>query len=66
MKNSKTLNVVTNVLYIASGLTFASSFFVKDNEKAVNRRWLSVGLFAGAWGIELTSKIANNKKLIGS
>jgi len=64
MKNSKTLNVVTNVLYIASGLTFASSFFVKDNEKAVNRRWLSVGLFAGAWGVELTRRAMGNQKLI--
>ena len=65
MKNKQTLNVVTNVLYIASGLTFASSFFVKDNEKAVSRRWLSVGLFAGAWGIELTSRAMSNQKLIG-
>jgi len=60
----KTVNVISNILYISSGLVFTSSFFIKDNEKAVNRRWLSVGLFAAGWGTQITGTVMANKKLI--
>ena len=51
-------------MYISSGLAFASSFFIKDNDKAVNRRWLSVGLFGAGWATQITGTVLANKKMI--
>jgi hypothetical protein len=47
---------VQKVGYIVSGALLISSFFVKDNKKAVNRRWWAVGVFGGVWAYELISR----------
>ena len=63
-QTSKTVNTIGNVLQIGAGLMLASSFFVKDNDKAVNRRWAAVGVFALGWGMNISTVILANPKLI--
>lgn len=57
----KNMHKLSLYMQIGSGLLFGSSFFIKDNEKAVNRRYWSVGLFATAIGIEYLSKPTKQK-----
>ncbi len=47
---------INAVCTISAVLLFASSFFVVDNRKAVNRRWISLGLVAAGWGVEVIAK----------
>ncbi len=54
---------------IASGLILISSFFTEDNKKAVNRRWVALGLFASGFVIKAISteiKIKETKFTIRS
>ena len=51
----KNIHTLTNLMKIGSGLLFASSFFVKDNEKAVNRRYLSLGILGAGFLIDIAS-----------
>lgn len=44
-------------LALAGAATMVSSFFVKDNSKAVNRRWIALGLFGASWAVELGTKV---------
>lgn len=53
---------VAFILQMASPLVFMSSFFVEDNKKAVKRRWVSVGLFAAGYGIQLIDTLKVVKK----
>ncbi len=55
---------VSMIVYGVSALTLVSSFFVKDNTKAVNRRWLALGLFGAGWAIELAPKLLSKKSII--
>lgn len=50
---------IQKIGYIASGALLVSSFFVKDNKKAVKRRWWAVGVFGGTWAYELISRKAS-------
>lgn len=43
----KTVNTIGIIAQWGGGLAILSSFFVKDNDKAVNRRILGAGLFVG-------------------
>ena len=58
--DNKTLNTIGTAMQIGAGLLLVSSFFVKDNSHAVNRRWLSVGLFAAGLGVQVVA----SKKLV--
>jgi hypothetical protein len=42
------------ILNIAGGVALVSSFFIKDNKKAVNTRWAALGLFGAAWISRIT------------
>ncbi len=53
----KPLKVITTGAQIVSGLMLISSFFVKDNDKAVKRRWNSLKIFGAAWGVEIAAKL---------
>ena len=57
MKN-KNADLLSKGLAVTGVLALVSSFFVKDNEKAVNRRWSSLGLFVASYGVELLGKTA--------
>lgn len=59
----KSTNIIGNVIIIGSGLLFTSSFFVKDNEKAVKRRWTSIGLFAGGLAVQMAGNYASGKPI---
>lgn len=43
------VTIAGNLLQIGAVIWFASSFFVKDNDKAVSRRWTALGV--GALGL---------------
>ena len=58
MKNKKTITTIGNILQISSLAIFASSFFVEDNKKAVNRRYFSLATFGAGYGIFLYGKVA--------
>lgn len=53
---SKKLHLLTIGLAGAGLIAGVTSFFVKDNEKAVNRRYWALGLFAASYGLELYNK----------
>ncbi len=52
----KTAKLISTGLYLFSMGAFVSSFFVVDNKKAVKRRYIALGAFGAAWGVELISK----------
>lgn len=52
MKN-QTLKIVNITLNVVGAGMLVSSFFVKDNTKAVKRRWQSVGVLGIAWGLRI-------------
>lgn len=54
MKN-KNLSLVMTALNVAGGLLLVSSFFVKDNDKAVKRRWIGLGALGLGWGVQLAN-----------
>ncbi len=54
MKN-KNLNMLATVIDVTSGLLFVSSFFVKDNEKAVRRRWIALGLIGAGFAVRFSN-----------
>lgn len=47
------MNNVQKIGYLASGAALVSSFFIKDNAKAVKRRYLALAIFGGVWAYEL-------------
>lgn len=51
-----TSKLISGTLYLFSMGAFVSSFFVEDNKKAVKRRYIALGAFGAAWGVELISK----------
>ena len=59
----KSTNIIGNVMIISSGLLFTSSFFVTDNAKAVNRRWVSVCLLAGGVAVQMAGNYASGKPI---
>jgi hypothetical protein len=57
-------NKASVILFAISLPVFASSFFVRDSNRAVNRRYLALGLFGAGWALELLkrSKITDSIK----
>lgn len=50
---TKNLAIATSVLNITGGALLVGSFFMKDNNKAVNYRWAALGAFTLAWGVRV-------------
>lgn len=54
---NKTVNTIGRIAQIVAVPVLISSFFVEDNKKAVNLRWLALGLYVGGTGARfLTTK----------
>lgn len=59
MKNK--FEVVGTIIQFGALAMFASSFFVKDNSKAVRRRWISLGVGAAGYAIQIAPKLMAKK-----
>ncbi len=50
--NNKNIIIATAILDLSAIALFSSSFFVKDIDKAVNRRYISLGCLGASLGVK--------------